>query len=249
LFAIVIGSPYYQPIRRRSGSIGCVAVSSCTRVAIWHAAPTVIAETSSITVSTLTNVRSPMLMAPYSQIEGRTHDDVLADMPQRLSKQRITLVLRSRRRPVEPGQGPACELGLAVGIVGDVQLAGQHPLSHLAHPYCLARRRALFALGSSVSLRGGSSGAVKPYRAVALDDLRASRGFAIRPRAELLLWKRSDAGAPEFVEKENSRTSRSLLVPSERDGGTGTDFRFTLASRRVTRARASAGVRPSGRAA
>jgi hypothetical protein len=46
---------------------GWVAVRSCTRVAIWQAAPMVMGAMSSITASTLTNVRSPMLMAPYSQ--------------------------------------------------------------------------------------------------------------------------------------------------------------------------------------
>ena len=67
LSAIVIGSADSQPIRRGSGSMGCVAVSSCTRVASWHAAPIVIGATSRITASTLTNVPSPMLISPYSQ--------------------------------------------------------------------------------------------------------------------------------------------------------------------------------------
>jgi hypothetical protein len=38
-----------------------------TLVAIWQAAPTVIGATSSISAPTLTNVRSPMPIAPYSQ--------------------------------------------------------------------------------------------------------------------------------------------------------------------------------------
>ena len=67
LSAMLIGSAYSQPIRRGSGSMGCVAVRSWTRVAIWHAAPISIGATSSITASTLMNVRSPMLTAPYSQ--------------------------------------------------------------------------------------------------------------------------------------------------------------------------------------
>ena len=51
LSAIVIGSAASQPSRRGSGSIGCVAVRSCTRVASWHAAPILIGATSSITQS------------------------------------------------------------------------------------------------------------------------------------------------------------------------------------------------------
>jgi hypothetical protein len=47
--------------------MGYVAVSSCTRVAIWHAAPIAIGATSSITASTLMKVLSPTLIAPYSQ--------------------------------------------------------------------------------------------------------------------------------------------------------------------------------------
>ena len=67
---MVIGAPDSHPIRRGSGSIGCVAVSSWTREASWQAAPIVIGQTSSMTASTFTNVPSPMLTAPYSQKNG-----------------------------------------------------------------------------------------------------------------------------------------------------------------------------------
>src|SRR5581483_5185184 len=43
-----IGAPDSQPARRGNGSTGCVAVSSCTRVAIWQAHPIVIGATSSM---------------------------------------------------------------------------------------------------------------------------------------------------------------------------------------------------------
>ena len=43
-----IGFADSQPIRRGSGSIGCVAVMNCTREATWQAAPIVTGATSSI---------------------------------------------------------------------------------------------------------------------------------------------------------------------------------------------------------
>jgi hypothetical protein len=99
LSAIAIGSADSQPIRRGSGSMGCVAVSSCTRVASWHAAPIVIGATSP-------------------------------------AQQRGALVPGAGRRAVELRQQllRARELGRAVGVAAVVQLAPQHPLSHLAHP-------------------------------------------------------------------------------------------------------------------
>ena len=63
----VIGSAYSHPARRGPGSTGWVAVSSWTQVAIWQCAPMATGATSSTTAPMLTNVRSPMLMAPYSQ--------------------------------------------------------------------------------------------------------------------------------------------------------------------------------------
>jgi hypothetical protein len=53
-------------------------------------------------------------------------------------------VPRARRRPVELRQQlqHPLELGFVVGVVADVQLTAQHPLSHLAHPPYLPRDRA-----------------------------------------------------------------------------------------------------------
>ena len=62
LSPIVIGFAYSQPRRRGSGSIGCVAVRSCTAVATWQAAPILIGATSSMTQSKLTNVPAPIEM-------------------------------------------------------------------------------------------------------------------------------------------------------------------------------------------
>jgi hypothetical protein len=58
---MVIGSAYSQPSRRGCGSIGWVAVSSCTRVAIWQAAPMRMGATSSSTQPKLMNVPAPTL--------------------------------------------------------------------------------------------------------------------------------------------------------------------------------------------
>ena len=44
----VIGFAVSHPIRRTCGSIGCVAVMNCTRLATWQSAPTVTGATSSI---------------------------------------------------------------------------------------------------------------------------------------------------------------------------------------------------------
>ncbi|HET9740593.1 MAG TPA: hypothetical protein VFP78_20950 [Solirubrobacteraceae bacterium] len=56
-------------------------------------------------------------------------------MSQHLAEQRVAPVPSPRRRPVEPGEEllHASELSIVLGIVGDVELAAQHPLSHLAH--------------------------------------------------------------------------------------------------------------------
>jgi hypothetical protein len=64
-------------------------------------------------------------------VEGRTHDDALADVPQRPAEQPIALVPCSRRSPIELRKQflHAVELGFVVGVVGDVQLAPQHPLA------------------------------------------------------------------------------------------------------------------------
>ena len=137
----VIGSPYSQPARRGSGSMGCAAVSSWTRVAIWQAAPIVIGATSSITASTFDE--RPVAAADLAvlAVERRTHDDDLSDVSQRPAQRRVALVPGARRGPGELGQPllDASELGFVVGIVGYVQLAAQHPLSHLAHPSLIPR--------------------------------------------------------------------------------------------------------------
>ena len=51
LSPIAIGSADSQPTQRGPGSIGCVAVRSCTRGANWQTAPIRIGATSSITQS------------------------------------------------------------------------------------------------------------------------------------------------------------------------------------------------------
>jgi hypothetical protein len=89
--------------------------------------------------------------------EGRPHDDAFAHVPQRLTQQLVALRPLPRRRAVEPGQQllDPLELGRVVGIVADVQLAAQHPLSHIAHaplsPGSAARGV------SATSIRAGSS--------------------------------------------------------------------------------------------
>jgi hypothetical protein len=69
-------------------------------------------------------------------VERRAHHDALADVPEEPAQQRVALVPGTRRRAVELREQPlrTPELGRAVGVAPLVQLAPQHPLSHLAHP-------------------------------------------------------------------------------------------------------------------
>jgi hypothetical protein len=96
-----------------------------------------MAATSSITASTLTNVPSPMLIAPYSQWKGGRTTTPSPTWRRVPAQQLVAVVPGSRRGPVELGQQVlhASELRGVVGVFGDVQLAAQHPLSHLAHPW------------------------------------------------------------------------------------------------------------------
>jgi hypothetical protein len=156
----VIGSPYSQPARRSSGSMGCVAVSSWTHVAIWQAAPIVIGATSSITASTLTNVPSPLLISPHSQWNGGRTTTTSPTCRSVRRSCRVALVPGARRGPVELGQPllDASELGLVVGVLGDVQRAAQRPLSHLAHPACRPLRVHRPGFARRARLPGGGEG-------------------------------------------------------------------------------------------
>jgi hypothetical protein len=84
-------------------------------------------------------------------VEGRSHDDALAHLPERAAQQRVALVPRAGRCAVEPSEQllHARGLRLVVGIVGDVQLAAQHPLSHLAHDGVLPRSGAVGRAGAT----------------------------------------------------------------------------------------------------
>jgi hypothetical protein len=67
--------------------------------------------------------------------ERRPHDHTLADVPQHPAQQRLSLRPNVRPRAVEVSEhrlDPA-ELGRALTIAGDVQLAAQHPVAHLTH--------------------------------------------------------------------------------------------------------------------
>ena len=76
--------------------------------------------------------------------ERRPYDDALANVPKHPAEQCVALVEGAGRCVVEPGKEllHAQELGFVLRVVGDVELAAQHPVPHLAHPRLIPRRGA-----------------------------------------------------------------------------------------------------------
>jgi hypothetical protein len=96
LSPIAIGLAYSQPRRRGSGSIGCVAVRICTRVAIWQRSPMTIGiEHHAVVVDERPGADRDRraVVAP----ERRLDHDALADAPEQRAQQSIPL-------PVPPGR-------------------------------------------------------------------------------------------------------------------------------------------------
>jgi hypothetical protein len=82
-------------------------------------------------------------------VEGRTHDDTLS--PTRRSVRRSSASRSSHATGADPlnrarSSCTPSELCFVVGIVGDVQLAAQHPLSHLGYPSLIPRRSGVRAM-------------------------------------------------------------------------------------------------------
>ncbi len=147
LSPIVIGSADSQPCRRGSGSIGCVAVRSCTFVASWQASPIRIGagvEHDAVEVDERPCADRDLgaVVAP----ERRADDHSLAELPEELAQDRVAALLIGVRRGVE-----ALEHRLRAGVVGPelvvdaVELAAEHPLFHLRHQSCAAAARSTIA--------------------------------------------------------------------------------------------------------